>query len=355
MPQQDPSRTEKATPKRRNKQRQEGHVPRGAEMAKTVVLLVGVVALRHLIEFIYVQQAQIYRWFLGEGMRYDVNQESVYSLFAWALSRMAFMVLPFMLIIAFTAWLSQRLQVGKLWTTKVFKFKWERFLNILGGIKNIMASPAALMRFGRSLLQALVVGIAPYIVLKQELPNLLPLFDQTTEAVAASILTMGYKMTCYALVPMMLIAIADLWYTRWDYEEQIKMTKDEIKDEHRQAEGDPKIKAAQRQKMMAVMAQRMLADVPKADVVVTNPTHIAVALSYNIMEAPAPKVLAKGVDHMAEKIKEIARENNVPIREDKPLAQALYKQVEIGEMIPEDLFKAVAAILARLDKFRKRK
>ena len=131
------------------------------------------------------------------------------------------------------------------------------------------------------------------------------------------------------------------------------MSKDEIKDEVKQALGDPVIKNKQKQKMMEVMQRRMLQDVPKADVVITNPTHFACALRYDPKETPAPMLLAKGADHLAEKIKEIARENRIPIRENKPLAQALYKQVEIGQVIPEDLYQAVASILAQLDKFKR--
>lgn len=356
MAQQDPSKTERATPKRRNKQRDEGQVPRGAEMGRTMVLLAGVLALRYMIDFYRKQFTDIYQWFFREGMHTTLTPETVYNLFVWVMGKIAIMVLPFMLVIMAVAIVTLRLQVGSLWVTKFFKPGWfSRMFNLMSGIKTLMASPQAFVRLGRSLAQAVVVGIAPYIVIRQEIPNLIPLFYQNTQGLAAYILAVGYKMTCYALVPMILIAIADLWYTRWDYEEQLKMSKDEVKDERRQAEGDPVIKAEQQKKMFAVMAKRLLQEVPKADVVVTNPTHIAVALRYNILEAPAPLVLAKGLDFLAERIKEIARENNVPIREDKPLAQALYKQVEIGEVIPEELYQAVAAILANLDKFKSRR
>ena len=125
-----------------------------------------------------------------------------------------------------------------------------------------------------------------------------------------------------------------------------------MKDEQKQTDGDPVIKGQQRRKMMEMMSKRMLADVPKADVVVTNPTHIAVALSYNTSEAPAPIVLAKGADHLAEKIKEVARENRIPIRENVPLARALYKSTEVGDMIPEELYKAVASVLASIWKIK---
>jgi flagellar biosynthetic protein FlhB len=166
-------------------------------------------------------------------------------------------------------------------------------------------------------------------------------------------LSTGAQMVIIAMVPMLLIAAADLWYTRWDYEENLKMTKDEVKDERKQMEGDPEIKQQQKSKMLQSMSQRMMQDVPKADVVITNPVHLAVALKYDPMQAPAPMVLAKGANRVAERIKDIARENNIPIRENKPLAQALYKMVEIGDAIPEELYQAVAAILAQLHRFRR--
>ena len=355
MPEKDPSKTEKATPKRRDKIRKEGNVPKGAEIGKTMTLLAGVIALRYMVPFYYRQLTSVYRFFFVDGMRMELTTQSVYELFLWCIQKIALLILPLMLALIFVAYVTLRLQVGQLWTTKVFQPKFGKMFNIFAGIQRMMISPQALTRLGRSLLQAAVVAIAPYIVLKNEFKNFLPLFYSTPEALGIYVLSSGYKMVCYALVPMLLIAIADLWYTRWKYEDDIKMTKDEVKDERRQAEGDPRIKAHQKRKMMEMMAKRMLADVPKADVVVTNPTHLAVALRYDITQAPAPQVLAKGADHLAEKIKEVAREHNIPIREDKPLAQALYKQVEIGEVIPEELYQAVAALLARLDKFKKSK
>ena len=167
-------------------------------------------------------------------------------------------------------------------------------------------------------------------------------------------LDLGFTLAKYSLIPIILIAIFDVWQSRYAYHESMKMTKDEVKDEQKQAEGDPKIKSQQRQKMMKLSMKRMMKQVPKADVVVTNPTHIAVALSYNTMEAPAPIVLAKGAGYVAEKIKEVARENRIPIRENVPLARALFKACEIGDMIPEELYKAVAAILASIWRLKPR-
>ncbi|WP_147821266.1 flagellar biosynthesis protein FlhB [Salidesulfovibrio onnuriiensis] len=349
----DPSKTEKATPKRRKKTRDKGQVAKGQEVQKVTTLLAGVLAVRYLIGYLYDQIAKIYTWAFTDAFDISITTSTAYMLFTMQTKNLAKIILPIMLILAFIAFLTMRLQVGSLWSFSSMKPKFKQLFNIISGLKKLMLSPDAFIRLGKSVLQAAAVGLAPYIVLRQEFDNLLPLFYSTPHGIAAYILSMGYKMTIYALIPMTLIAIVDLWYQFWKYEQDLKMTKDEVKDERKQAEGDPQIKSKQREKVMEFMVKRMMQDVPKADVVITNPTHIAVALKYNALEAPAPLVLAKGAGPIAEKIKEIARENKIPIQENKPLAQALYKQVEIGEMIPEELYQAVAAILAKLDKFKR--
>jgi len=349
----DPSKTETATEKRRNKARNDGNVPKGQELGKAMVLLAGLIGLWLYLGVISSELKRIFAWSFATAPTTHLSTSSVYTLLTDLTIRIAVMTLPVMMFIALVAFLTQFLQVGSLWTTKVFEPKFDKFFNIAGGLQKLMLNPKTAINLGKSVLQAVAIGFAPYLVLKEEIEKVAPLFFATTEGIAAYILSTGAKMVIYALVPMLVIAIADTIYTRWDYEENLKMTKDEVKDERKQAEGDPKVKAAQRRKMMQSMAKRMMADVPKADVVVTNPTHIAVALQYNPMLAPAPIVLAKGADHLAEKIKEVARENGVPIRENKPLARALYKSVEIGESIPEELYQAVASILAQLNKFKR--
>ncbi len=351
MPQSDPSKTEQATPKRRKKARDKGNVAKSQELGKVVSILAGMYGLYAWIGVIYDSLNKIMVRFLRDSMQFTATPESVYDIFKWLSTELARMLIPLLFFIGFLAYLNMRVQVGKLWTTEVFKFKWSRF-NIISGLKRLFISTQTLIRLGKSILQAVVIGFAPYLVIKSEMANFLPLYYTDAAGLSVYLLETGHKMVLYALVPMTIIALADLWYTRWDYEENLKMTKHEIKDERKQAEGDPKVKAEQRKKMMQVMMRRMMQDVPKADVVITNPTHFAVALRYDAMEAPAPRVLAKGADHLAEKIKEIAREHGIPLRENVPLARALYKSVEVGDMIPEDLYKAVASILASLHKFK---
>ncbi|MBD5647867.1 MAG: flagellar biosynthesis protein FlhB [Desulfovibrio sp.] len=351
--QKDPSRTEEATPKRVKKQREEGNVPKSAELGKAVSLVGGMMALSVWIGPMSEAIKNVFRRFLVHSWEFDPNPQNVYVLTQELMIELCKIIMPILLFLAFLGFLAQRLQVGKLWTTKVFKFKWQRF-NILKGIKQMMLSPQTALRTIKSLLFAIILCIIPGWIIWQEHENFLPMYYATTEGVASYMLEMAFKLACYAILPVLAITAFDVWQTRFAYKEGMKMTKDEVKDERKQADGDPVIKNKQRQKMMQMVMKRMLQDVPKADVVVTNPTHIAVALRYNADEFPAPVVLAKGADHLAEKIKAVAREHNVPIRENVPLARALYKAVEIGDMIPEELYKAVATLLASIWKLKPR-
>lgn len=351
--QQDPSKTERATPKRLGKARKKGSVAKSQELPKVVVLIVAVIFLYHYVGRLGLELQEIYIWAFKTGFTTTVTPASVYETMVMLSKKLAVMLLPILFCIALAAYITQRLQVGKIWYSRLFNPDFSHLFNPMAGIQKLLISSDTLFRLGKQVAQAAVIAVAPYLVLKKEFANFLPLFYQTPQGFAAYLLGTAMTMVLYALVPMVLIAAADLIYSRWSYNENMKMTKDEVKDERKQAEGDPKIKAKQRQKMMEVMRQRMLADVPKADVIITNPTHIACALRYDPMVSPAPILLAKGLDHLAEKIKEIARENHIPIRENKPLARALYKSVEVGASIPLELYQAVATVLAQLDKFRR--
>jgi len=347
MAQHDPSRTEHATPKRRNKARGEGSVPKSQELPKPVTLFVALITLRFYLDTIRGELEDLMRWFLHDGFSFELTPASVYALFQQCVSSMAIMLLPIMLVIAVAAFITLRLQVGKLWAPKVFKPKFKAF-NVVSGLKKLLISKDTIIRLAKSIFMAAAVALGPYVVLKKAFGEVIPLFYQTPESIAVYVLSAGQTMFHYALAPMILIGIGDLIYTRWDYEENLKMTKSEVKDERKQAEGDPVIKNKQKQKMMAMAMRRMMQSVPKADVVITNPTHLAIAIRYNAMEAPAPVVLAKGAGPVAERIKEIAREHGIPIRENKPLARALYKVIEVGDTIPEEFYQAVAAILAQI-------
>ena len=333
----DPSKTEQATPKRVNKARQKGNVAKSQEASKTMSVLAGLIILTFWIQFIAKDMMGIFRFFMTNAPTYEVNDANLSAMALWLSAEIAKMLLPVFLFVAACIYGIQRGQVGKLWTKEPFKFKWSKF-NPISGLKRMFISPQTFIRLGKSLLQALCIGFAPYLVIKEEIPNFFTLYYTDAAGVAVYILTVAARIVIYALIPMLIIAAVDYWYSIWSYKENLKMTKNEVKDEHKQAEGDPKVKMKQRQEMMRMAMNRMMQEVPKADVVITNPTHIAVALRYDAQVAPAPMVIAMGADHMAQKIKDIAREHGVPIRENVPLARALYKKTQIGDTIPGELF-----------------
>ena len=352
MPQKDPSKTEDATPKRRKKAREQGNVPKSQEMPKIISLIAGILALRLFFPHIRDTYMEMTEWFMDQAFHYQLNPESLYHLAVFSIQNIASMLLPFMLIVFFVTIVAIYLQVGFLWTFKPLKPKMKIF-NVVEGLKKKFLDLNTLVRLVKNVGIASAVATAPYIIITSEFENFLPLFYEDPPFIVAYILNTAFKMAMLAMIPLLIIAIADVAYTRWDYEQNLKMTKDEVKDERKQAEGNPEVKKEQRKKMQSTTQQRMRQEVPKADVVITNPTHLAVAIKYDPVLAPAPMVLAKGANFRAEKIKDIARENNIPIRENKPLAQALYKNVQEGETIPEDMYKAVASILAQLYKFKK--
>ena len=351
--QQDPSRTENATPKRVKKQRAEGNVPKSAELGKAVSLTGGLIILTLWIGSLHDGLCELFRQYLDCSRIFQATPENVYSLSVDLSAHIAYLILPILLFLGFLAFLSQRLQVGKLWSLKIIKPKFKKF-NLINGLKRLLISPQTLLRIIKSLLFCIILAIVPGMILYREHENFLYMYYETPEGIAKYMLELGFTLTKYAIFPILVIAAFDVWQSRFAYKESMKMTKDEVKDERKQAEGDPKVKNEQRQKMLKMSMRRMMKQVPKADVVITNPTHLAVALSYNAKEAPAPVVLAKGADRIAEKIKEIARENRIPIRENVPLARALYKACEVGDMIPEELYKAVAAILASIWRMKPR-
>lgn len=343
----DPSKTERATPKRIQKARGEGNVAKSQELSKLVSILVGLFAITAWISHISGDLMSIFKYFLTEAPSFTATDSNIASLGMWMANELAYMLFPILFIIAVAAFVTLRVQVGKLWTTKVFKPKLNKF-NPMNGIKRMFFSFDTIIRLLKSLAQAIFIGIAPWLVIKSEMDTFLNLYYLDAAGVVAYILEIASRIVYYALVPMFAIAIFDWWHTRHKYQESLKMSKSEIKDEHKQAEGDMQAKAKMRQKMTAMVMRNLKKNVAKADVIITNPTHIAVALRYDPKEFPAPVIMAMGADKVAERIREIAREHNIPIRENKPLARALYSQAEVGDMIPADLFQAVASILAQI-------
>ena len=236
------------------------------------------------------------------------------------------------------------LQVGWKVTTKPMKPKLDRF-NPINGFSKIFSKDSIFELF-KSIIKITVIIYIAYLSIRDKANDIFLLYDMPVNQALALcgdvIINTGLKISLIYLI----VGIADYIYQKYRFKEEMKMTKQEVKDEYKNTEGNPEIKGRQRQRMREASRRRMMQDVPKADVVITNPTHLAVAIKYDPDTNRAPVVLAKGEDYMALKIREAAKENNIEIVENKPLARMLYTNVDIGGEIPPELYQAVAEILA---------
>jgi len=259
--------------------------------------------------------------------------------------------LPILAVAGFIGAASSVMQVGFLSIEDAISPKFEK-IDPMSGLKRIFALRTA-MEGLKSFLKILFISLVVYLILKSEVQKIPYLVSYTVESL---LVYLGYlSVKLFFVIGMIMAGLAglDYLYQRWDLEKQMMMTKQEIKEEHKQREGDPMIKARVRRIQREMANRRMMEDIPKADVVITNPTHIAVVLKYG-ENLPAPQLIAKGADYMAEKIKELAREHKIPIVENKPLARTIYKTMKLKQVIPKELFVAVAEVLSYVYKLKRK-
>ena len=258
--------------------------------------------------------------------------------------RLLIILLPILLIGFAVAFISDLFQVKWRPTTKPLQPKFSK-LNPLNGFKKIF-SAQSLVELVKSIAKILLIALVSYSYIKDKGALLYALYDmsmmQAVNLIGETVIDLGIRISAI----YMIIAGADFMYQKYKFKNDMKMTKQEVKEEYKNAEGDPEIKGKIKARMREASQRRMMQAIPKADVVITNPTHYAVAIQYDTEVAPAPIVVAKGSDYLAQKIKEIARENNIEIVEDKPLARMLYANVDVDKQIPPELYQAVAEVLA---------
>ncbi len=343
-------KTEEPTGKKLDDARKKGQVAKSKEVTTAVDLLAFFLLLRFLLtwmggrfmglfEFYYKGIPDTIKMVDGylpaAAIRSQVNQ---------MILNVGILILPFLASGLIVALVTNIAQFGFKVTTEPLKPKFSN-LNPINGFGKIF-STRSLMELAKSLAKLILIGAVVYSYLLGREESLFLLYDmplsQALLLMEDIIIGLGLRVS----LVYMIIAAADLVYQRRKFHNDMKMTKQEVKDEYKNSEGDPQIKSKQKQRMQEASRRRMMQALPQADVVITNPTHYAVAIQYDQDKYSAPVVLAKGADHLAEKIKEIARDNQVEIVENKPLARMLYANVEIGEMIPPELYKAVAEVLA---------
>lgn len=253
-------------------------------------------------------------------------------------------LLPFLLPIAIAGIIANVMQVGFQLNTEAMALKLTK-LNPVSGMKRFV-SLKSLVELAKSMVKILFIGSIAYTLVKSDMQEFPALIHQEVGQILVFIARVSLKVCFFVCLAMIVLAVLDYIYQLWQHEQDLKMTKQEVKDEQKQTFGDPKVKARIRSVQLEMARRRMMEAVPEADVVITNPTHLAIALKFDAKEMTAPRVLAKGSGHIAQRIREIAVEHQIPLVEEKPLAQALYKMVEIGEYIPAELYRAVAEVLA---------
>ena len=340
-------KTEKATPKKLDDARKEGRVARSSDLINGFMLLLmffvlklfgGIMAGLFLDSFVkyYNKASDISMEVFDVRQAVNLSNEIVLDIVIASL--------PVLIGSFIVALVGNIVQVGWKVTGKPLKPKLDR-LNPIGGLKR-MFSQEKVVELIKSILKVLAIALVAYNEVKDRWKFILNLYDfefmQAILNIFEIVLDVGIKISLIFVV----IGLADFGYQKWKHLHDLRMSKQEVKDEMKQREGDPQIKGKIRQKMREGARRRMMQDLPKADVVITNPTHFAVAVKYDKETAEAPYVLAKGADYVAANIKEIAKQNNIEIVENKPLARMLYYNVEIGDQIPPELYQMVAEVLA---------
>ena len=337
-------KTEAPTPRRRSKAREEGNVARSMEVSSVVVLSVSLAALAYLGPDMTERAASLLTWQFQHIAAPDISEETIPVHVRRIASVIAAIILPFAGIVAVAAVGSNVAQTGIMLSLKPLAPKASR-ISPASGIKKIISKRGA-VELAKSLAKMAIVAAIAGWTLTGTLDALLPLMSADLFDAFGIILGAVLRMAAGAALALTIVAILDFFFQRWDNEKQLMMTKQEIKDEHKQNEGDPQLKGKIRSTQLESTRRRTMEDVKTADVVVTNPIRFAVALKYDTERSKAPRVVAKGARILARRIREIAIENGIPIVEDPPLARALYKACEVGSEIPLSLYQAVAELLA---------
>lgn len=348
-------KTEKATPKKRRDERKEGNVFKSTEISNSITMisavLVFAITWRTLLKYL----TRLFTFWITEGyiVYGNISYDSFSQILLMAVKTILIVCAPITLAIMVSGVFSNYIQVGFLFTPKSLKPKLER-ISILKGFKR-MFSAKTLMNLVKSILKIFIVFLVSYKIIKQLIFKttdvmFLDLKDSIEFGVNSSI-SISYKI----LIAMVSVSIIDFIFQWLDHEKKLKMSKQDIRDEYKKTEGNPEIKSRIKETQQKIASSRMMQEVPKSDVIITNPTHYAVALKYDREKDNAPIVIAKGANNIAMRIKEIAKENKIEIIESKELAQALYKSTEIGNEIPLELFNAVAEILAYIYMLKNKK
>ncbi len=345
-------KTEKPTEKKRQEARKEGNVAKSQEISTALLFLVAFSSLALLVDYMIekINNVMTSSLFLIR----DWDNIFVGNYFNEYLNHIAMntvmIVLPIMLIVLTVGIINNVIQVGWKPTLKPLKPKFSK-LNPIQGFKRVFAM-RAIVELIKSIAKLTIIVLVVYNIVKDEIIHIYLLFDYGLAYSVSFFSTLALKMGISVGAVFIILGVLDLIYQKWKHTKDLKMSKQEVKDEYKQSEGNPEVKGKIKSKMREAAMRRMMQDIPSADVIITNPTHFAVAIKYDNNAGGAPKVVGKGQDNLAFRIRELGKEHDIPIVENKPLARALYANVEIGREITPDLYQAVAEVLAYVYKLK---
>ncbi|MFA3783855.1 flagellar biosynthesis protein FlhB [Melioribacteraceae bacterium 4301-Me] len=338
-------KTEQATPKKLEEGRKKGQVAKSIEINSFAVFSAGLILLLAFKNFIGNNITTFSRYIFNSLNELTISKDLVQL---YAVKGVLFLfscISPVLIGIVAFALISNIGQVGFKISFKALKPEIEK-LNLIKGFKKVFFSSRTFVEVLKTIFKFTIVGLFTYFVVKKYVIESPTLIDYSIPQIVNYMLDGSTSLIIKLSIIFAVIAGSDFVFQKYKFKKDMMMTKQEVKEEQRQAEGDPIVRGKIKSKMLSVAKMRMMQEVPKADVVITNPTHYAVALKYDSMKNAAPKVVAKGVDDVAQKIKEIATKHNVPLHEDKELARSLFRLCDVGDEIPEKLFHAVAKVLA---------
>ncbi len=345
----DEGRTEEPSEKKLREAREKGQVAKSQELAPSIVVIFGFFVIFMFSSWIFDTIIRIMKYYLSNFSRMSITMHSFQNDFLRLTLEGGKILLPIFVAVVVAAIMSDGLQVGFQFSTHPLKFDWSKIkFDPATIMKKIFFSKQVGMNLFKSIFKVLIIGFTSYLIIKADFETILRTPDFSIGMALVTLSNIAFKIIIWAAVLLLILAIPDYIFQKREFIESLKMSKQEMKEELKETMGDPYLRARLKEMQREIVMKNMIREVPKADVVVTNPTHYAVALKYERESMEAPTVIAKGTDSLALKIREIARENSITMIENRPLAQELYKRLEVGDIVPQDLFYAVSLVYAEL-------
>ncbi len=347
----DEGRTEEPTEKKIREARDKGQVAKTQELPQGVVVISGCLVLLIFSSWMYDSMAAIVKYYLTSFAGQTITTRWFELEMLKVIFEGAKLLFPIFLATNMGAIIAEISQVGFQISTHPLQLDWSKMkLDPASIMKKIFFSKQIAANLIKSIVKITFIAIVSYLIIKSDFDEILKTPDIAITLAMSNILWTGFKIIIWSTVLLLILAIPDYFFQKSEFIESLKMSKQEMKEEMKETMGDPHVRARMKEMQREILMKNMIREVPKADVVVTNPTHYAVALQYNRDTMDAPAVIAKGVDTMALRIREIAKEHNVQLIENRPLARELYNRLDVGDIIPDDLFRAVSFVYAELYK-----